>query len=82
MGTLARGLGYAGLIVVGDDAAGFASAAPDISHRVQSLPEAAEAVRTLVASGAVVLVKASRVAGLERLVPLIGGLGRTSERAK
>ena len=44
-----------------------------IAVRVSSLAEAADAVRDRVPSDAVVVVKASRVAGLERLVSELRG---------
>jgi UDP-N-acetylmuramyl pentapeptide synthase len=56
------------VIAVGESAAGIAEGAGHGAHRVGSLLEAAAAVRELAARDAVVVVKASRVAGLERLV--------------
>ncbi len=68
MGALATALGYAGIIVVGDAVSGIAVGAGSRAHRVQSLAEAAEAVLNLTGEASVVLIKASRVAGLQRLV--------------
>jgi UDP-N-acetylmuramoyl-tripeptide--D-alanyl-D-alanine ligase len=70
-GALAAALGYAGVIVLGAEAEGIAVGAGDLAMRVGSLAEAVDAVRQQVPSGAVIVVKASRVAGLERLVPLL-----------
>ncbi len=67
-GRLVRSLGFAGLIAVGDRAAGIAAGAGALGRRVSSMDEAADAVRVSVPDGAVVVVKASRSAGLERLV--------------
>ena len=75
-GALAAFFGYRGVIAVGERAApvaeGFASAGDSAAaHRVESLDAAEAAVRRLTAADAVVVVKASRVAGLERLVELL-----------
>jgi UDP-N-acetylmuramoyl-tripeptide--D-alanyl-D-alanine ligase len=86
-GRLACELGYAGLIVVGGDAAaiaaGFAEGAGEHHSqtpaiRVSSLADAVDAVGTRVPPEAVIVVKASRVAGLERLVD---ALAATPEKA-
>lgn len=66
-GRLATVLGYEGVIVVGDDASAIAEGAGR-AIRVSSLADAVDAIVGTVPSGAVVVVKASRVAGLERLV--------------
>jgi UDP-N-acetylmuramoyl-tripeptide--D-alanyl-D-alanine ligase len=75
MGALAAALGYAGIVVLGEEAAGLSVGAGGIAHRVHSLAEAAEAVRTVTGEASVVLIKASRVAGLERLVEQLGTEG-------
>lgn len=67
MGRLASTLGFAGVIVVGEAATPIAAAAPGIAHRVGDLDSAASVVRDLVPHGALVLVKGSRVTGLDRL---------------
>jgi len=68
IGRLARSLGFRGVITVGDvEAAAIAGAAGDIAHRVVSMDEAAAAAIDLIAPGSVVLIKASRVAGLDLL---------------
>jgi UDP-N-acetylmuramoyl-tripeptide--D-alanyl-D-alanine ligase len=64
-------VGVDALVVVGADAAGYArgaraAGAQDV-REVADVPEAIARVRSLVAPGDVVLVKASRVAGLERV---------------
>ena len=77
LGRLAAALGYAGVIVVGEAAAGIADGAGPIAQRVDSLAEAAGAVGECVPDGAVIVVKASRVAGLEKLVD---ELAKSTER--
>jgi UDP-N-acetylmuramoyl-tripeptide--D-alanyl-D-alanine ligase len=73
VGELLARLGIDHLIVVGDRASAIAIGAeregvePEHILRVGSAEEAAEAVRTLARSGDAVLVKGSRVAGLERV---------------
>jgi UDP-N-acetylmuramoyl-tripeptide--D-alanyl-D-alanine ligase len=71
VGARVRDLGVDQLVVVGDEAAGIAAgahaAAGDLDH-VTTVPDAAAALQHLlsaVAPGDVVLVKASRVGGLE-----------------
>lgn len=68
IGRLAASLGLAGLIVVGDGTAPMAEAAGPIATRVSSIDEAIGEVRAAVPPGAVLVVKASRAVGLERLV--------------
>jgi UDP-N-acetylmuramoyl-tripeptide--D-alanyl-D-alanine ligase len=70
-GRLAAALGFAGVIVLGEEAEGIARGAGSLALRVSSLAEAVDAIGERVPSDAVIFVKASRVAGLERLVPLI-----------
>ena len=72
VGELVARLGIDHLIVVGEGAAGMAIGAeregvePERIARVGTVEEAAEAVRRLARSGDVVLLKGSRVVGLER----------------
>lgn len=68
IGRLAASLGLAGLITVGDGTAPMAEAAGPIATRASSIEEAVRAVREVVPPGAVLVVKASRAVGLERLV--------------
>jgi UDP-N-acetylmuramoyl-tripeptide--D-alanyl-D-alanine ligase len=80
-GELAARLGVAGLVVVGEEAAPVAAGAR--AHRswrgeLAQVEDAAGAVRVLaglVAPGDVVLVKASRSAGLERVALALTGAG-------
>lgn len=67
-GALAAALGYDGVIAVGAEASAIGDGAGSIAMRVGSLAEAVDAIHRVVPSDAVVVVKASRVAGLERLV--------------
>ncbi|NNF63692.1 MAG: UDP-N-acetylmuramoyl-tripeptide--D-alanyl-D-alanine ligase [Acidimicrobiia bacterium] len=66
LGRLASALGFAELIIVGEDP-GLALGAGAIATSVDSHDEAAEAARSMVRDGDVVLVKASRSVGLETL---------------
>jgi UDP-N-acetylmuramoyl-tripeptide--D-alanyl-D-alanine ligase len=66
VGRLARALGFNGVVTVGDGAHGIADAAGDIALEVGSLDEAIDVAVTRIPEDAVVLVKASRVAGLDR----------------
>jgi UDP-N-acetylmuramoyl-tripeptide--D-alanyl-D-alanine ligase len=76
-GRLAVALGYSGLVVVGADAAGIAAGARGLAQTAASIAEAAEIVRSVVPTGAVVVVKGSRAVGLEHLVAdLVSGPGR------
>jgi UDP-N-acetylmuramoyl-tripeptide--D-alanyl-D-alanine ligase len=74
MGTQAARLGAAELVVVGQHAGSVAAGACEVGlsaqhvHAVESTDEAAEVVRAVARRGDVVLVKGSRVAGLERVV--------------
>jgi UDP-N-acetylmuramoyl-tripeptide--D-alanyl-D-alanine ligase len=65
------------LVVVGADAGGYArgarAAGATTVHEVVDVPGATELVRQLVRPGDVVLVKASRVAGLERVAAALRG---------
>jgi UDP-N-acetylmuramoyl-tripeptide--D-alanyl-D-alanine ligase len=67
-GRLAVALGYSGLVVVGAEAAGIAAGARGLAQTAASIEEAADVVRSVVPSGAVVVVKGSRAVGLEHLV--------------
>lgn len=66
VGAQARELGYAAVIVVGEDP-GIAEGAGDIAHPVATVEEARHKITELVETGDVVLVKASRAVGLEAL---------------
>jgi UDP-N-acetylmuramoyl-tripeptide--D-alanyl-D-alanine ligase len=66
MGRLAAELGYATVIMVGEDP-GLASGAGAIARNVATADEALDLVARLVREGDTVLVKASRAVGLERL---------------
>jgi UDP-N-acetylmuramoyl-tripeptide--D-alanyl-D-alanine ligase len=65
VGALAAELGVDRLVVVGDDAAPMAAGGN--ARRVADVGEAVELLRTELEPGDVVLVKASRAAGLERV---------------
>jgi UDP-N-acetylmuramoyl-tripeptide--D-alanyl-D-alanine ligase len=73
-GRLAARLGFEGVVVVGDAARGIVVGAGDIAHRVGTMQDAADLIRDRVPSGAFVLVKGSRIAGLERFSALLGEL--------
>jgi UDP-N-acetylmuramoyl-tripeptide--D-alanyl-D-alanine ligase len=66
MGRLAADLGYATVIMVGDDP-GLANGAGAIARNVATTQDALELVSRLVRDGDTVLVKASRAVGLEGL---------------
>lgn len=70
MGAEARQLGYTAVVVVGDDP-GIAAGAGDLAVVVPDQAAAALAVTGMVAPGDVVLVKASRRVGLDRLAALL-----------
>jgi UDP-N-acetylmuramoyl-tripeptide--D-alanyl-D-alanine ligase len=78
IGELAARLGIDRLVVVGPEArriavgAGREGVEPDRITAVESVEEAADVVRAHVRPGDVVLLKGSRVAGLERLVEELG----------
>jgi UDP-N-acetylmuramoyl-tripeptide--D-alanyl-D-alanine ligase len=71
VGRRVAALGVDELVVVGSAAGGYARGASAAGaahvHEVADVPAAIDLVRRLVAPGDVVLVKASRVAGLERV---------------
>jgi UDP-N-acetylmuramoyl-tripeptide--D-alanyl-D-alanine ligase len=73
VGELAARMGIEGLIAVGPGARGITAGAlregvePDAVVTAASVDEALEALRSILRQGDVVLVKGSRVAGLERL---------------
>ncbi|PDP88795.1 UDP-N-acetylmuramoyl-tripeptide--D-alanyl-D-alanine ligase [Glycomyces fuscus] len=80
IGELAARTGVAHLIVVGEAAEGIAAGAEGAARqglwqgesvRVADVHEAAAAVRERMRAGDVVIVKGSRVAGLERVIDLI-----------
>lgn len=66
IGRLAAELGYAAVVVVGDDA-GIATGAGRLARPVADAEAAHEVLRGYVREGDVVLVKASRAVGLETL---------------
>jgi len=66
MGALARTLGFAAIVVVGPDH-GYRLGGGDLVVNATDLRDAADTLRAVVEPGDVVLVKASRSAGLERL---------------
>ncbi len=66
IGAAARRLGFAAVIVVGDDP-GIADGAGPIARRVRDTEEAATVLSAVMRPGDVVLVKASRAVGLEVL---------------
>ena len=74
LGRLAAELGFDPIVVVGDEP-GLASGAGDTARAVAGPTEAPALVRSLLRDGDVVLVKGSRVAGLEELaLDLAAGL--------
>jgi len=70
VGAEARQLGYAAVVVVGEDP-GLAEGAGDLAVVVADQDAAAITVTGIVAPGDVVLVKASRAVGLDRLAVLL-----------
>jgi UDP-N-acetylmuramoyl-tripeptide--D-alanyl-D-alanine ligase len=73
VGRAAADLGYAAVVVVGEDP-GIAEGAGVVAHPVANVADAAELLDSLLIEGDVVLIKASRAEGLERLADrLIGG---------
>jgi UDP-N-acetylmuramoyl-tripeptide--D-alanyl-D-alanine ligase len=66
MGALARDLGYDAVVVVGPDH-GYVLGAGDLVTNATDLEDGADTLRAVVRPGDVVLVKASRASGLERL---------------
>lgn len=66
MGTLALDLGYESVIVVGEDH-GYALGAPGLVVNAIGFEDATDTLNSIVQPGDVVLVKASRSAGLEQL---------------
>jgi UDP-N-acetylmuramoyl-tripeptide--D-alanyl-D-alanine ligase len=66
MGAHAAAVGFDRIVVVGADH-GYVLGAPGIVMNAAGLPEAADTLRAVVEPGDVVLVKASRASGLERL---------------
>jgi UDP-N-acetylmuramoyl-tripeptide--D-alanyl-D-alanine ligase len=66
VGRLARDLGYAAVVVVGDDP-GIATGAGSIARRVPDVEAGLQVLEGYLVPGDVVLVKASRAEGLEEL---------------
>ncbi len=66
IGALARHLGFAAVIVVGDEP-GLAEAAGPVARRVSDVEEAEAVLSGYLRDGDVVLVKASHALGLEAL---------------
>ena len=66
MGELAAGLRFEKLVVVGPDH-GYALGAPDIAVHAADIDTARDTLTAILEPGDVVLVKASRASGLERL---------------
>lgn len=66
IGELAGTLGFSELLVVGPDH-GYAVGFPGITRKATDIEEAADTLAGIIEPGDVVLVKASRSAGLERL---------------
>jgi UDP-N-acetylmuramoyl-tripeptide--D-alanyl-D-alanine ligase len=66
MGEVARAQGFRWVVIVGPDH-GYGLGAGDIALNATDLEEAADTLHAIVEPGDVVLVKASRSAGLERL---------------
>ena len=66
VGRLARALGFTGVVTVGDEATGIAAGAGPVAVVAGDADEAADIVARRASPGAWVLVKASRVVGLER----------------
>jgi UDP-N-acetylmuramoyl-tripeptide--D-alanyl-D-alanine ligase len=66
VGTVARRLGYAAVVTVGTDP-GVAAGAGDVAHPTDDVDQAFDVVTGLIGPGDVVLVKASRAVGLEKL---------------
>jgi len=77
MGRLAAELGYATVIMVGDDP-GLAAGAGAIARNVATTDDALELVSRLVRDGDTVLVKASRTVGLEGLAGSLVDLAGSS----
>ena len=66
IGSLAASLGYAAVVVVGDEP-GIARGAGRVARRVDDGEEAVRVLQGFLRTGDVVLVKASRSVGLEGL---------------
>jgi UDP-N-acetylmuramoyl-tripeptide--D-alanyl-D-alanine ligase len=72
VGRTAAELGYAAVVVVGTDP-GIGAGAGPVAQSVGNVTEAIEALDSLLQEGDVVLVKASRAVGLERLAERLIG---------
>jgi uncharacterized YccA/Bax inhibitor family protein len=82
VGRLTAALGYTKIVVVGEAAAPIAVGAGGIAQRVDDPDEAARLVAAEAPADAIVLVKGSRVVGLERTASLLiegAGVGATGE---
>ncbi len=66
MGALAQSLGFEVVLIVGDDP-GYAEGAGTVAVNATGFEEALDTLRSILEPGDVVLVKASRAAGLEQL---------------
>ena len=73
VGELARSLGFAAVIVVGEDP-GIAEGAGAIARNVTGIEEAETVLRGYLSDDDVVLVKASRAEGLEVLAERLIGV--------
>ncbi len=71
IGRLAAALGFARVVVVGEGAAGIVTGAGPLARPVPGPDDAARLVAVEAPGDAVVLVKASRAAGLERVAALL-----------
>ena len=73
IGRRARDLGFAVVLVVGD-AVGIAEGAGPVARRVADIHDAEMVLRGYLSDGDIVLVKASRVEGLEELAERLKGV--------
>ncbi|MCJ7725044.1 MAG: UDP-N-acetylmuramoyl-tripeptide--D-alanyl-D-alanine ligase, partial [Acidimicrobiia bacterium] len=72
VGERARALGFAAVVVVGEDP-GIAGGAGPIARNVATIEEAESVLRGYLSDGDVVLIKASRAEGLEVLAERLRG---------
>lgn len=72
VGRAASSAGFAAILVVGDDP-GIAVGSGDLAHPVRDVDAAVATLGEMLEPGDVVLVKASRAEGLERVAGRIGG---------
>ncbi len=80
IGRLASTLGYAGVVVVGDDAVGIADGAGSVAHTVATPEGAAGFVSERVPAEAIVLVKGSLVTALRHFPELLREVSSLSTR--